>query len=114
MSTSPRNPTRFRRRSPCSPNAASPTAPSHARGAALPKKHVEVVAEANIALIVQSKDNNQPTLHQQIQESPQPRRPSGQPLAAERAATATNPAPSASSIPPTNWPTPTGTHTSLP
>jgi hypothetical protein len=33
----------------------------------LPKKHFEIAAEANIALIVQVKDN-QPRLHQQIQE----------------------------------------------
>ena len=39
----------------------------HARCAALSKKHFELAAEANIALIVQVKDN-QPTLHQQIQE----------------------------------------------
>ena len=39
----------------------------HARCTALPKKHFEVAAQANIALIVQVKDN-QPTLHQQIAE----------------------------------------------
>src|SRR6202012_4700532 len=39
----------------------------HARCAALPKKHFDVAAQANIALIVQTKDN-QPTLHQKIQD----------------------------------------------
>ncbi len=40
----------------------------HPRCAALPEKHFEVAAVANVALIVQVKDN-QPTLHQRIQEA---------------------------------------------
>ena len=39
----------------------------HARRVALPKKHFEVAGEVGIALIVQVKDN-QPTLHQQIEQ----------------------------------------------
>ena len=64
-------------------------------------------AQADIALIVQVKDN-QPTLHQCSHGSPPPRPRSGLPTAATKAETATNVAPSPSSIPPKGWPTPTG------
>ena len=39
----------------------------HARCLALPKKHFEIAAQANVALIVGVKDN-QPTLHRRVQE----------------------------------------------
>jgi len=67
MSTSPRNPTRSRRRRRCWPNSASPAAPSSPSTPCTAKKHFAVAADANIALIAGVKDN-QPTLHQRIQE----------------------------------------------
>ena len=63
----PRSPTRSRPHRRFWPNSASPRRHRHARRNALPKKHFEVAAAAKVALIVGGKDN-QPTLHQRIQE----------------------------------------------
>ena len=58
---------RSRRRRRCWLNSASAATPSSRSTRCTAKKHFEVAAEANIALIVGVKDN-QPTLHQKIQE----------------------------------------------
>ena len=67
MSTSLRSPTRSRQLRPCWPNSASPPAPLSRSTRCTAKKTFEATAAANIALIVQVKDN-QPTLHQRIRE----------------------------------------------
>ncbi len=66
-STLPRSPTRSRRRRPRWPNSASRKAPPSRSTRCTAKKHFEAAAAASVALIVQVKDN-QPTLHQRIQE----------------------------------------------
>jgi predicted transposase YbfD/YdcC len=68
ISISPRSPTRSRRRRPCWPNSASPRAPSsRSTQCTAKKRHFEAAADANVTLIVGVKDN-QPTLHQQVEE----------------------------------------------
>ena len=58
---------RFRRRRNCSPNSGWPPGQSSPWMLCTAKKTFEVAAEANIALIVQVKDN-QPTLNQKLQQ----------------------------------------------
>ena len=65
-STDPTSATSRRRRG-CSPNSASPRAPSSRSTPCTAKKNFEVAAEVGTALIVQVKDN-QPTLRQQIEQ----------------------------------------------
>jgi len=72
ISISPRSQTRFRRRRNCLPNSGWPTGQSSRWMLCIAKKTFEVAAEANIALIVQVKDN-QPTLNRRSRKSPRQR-----------------------------------------